>query len=442
MAPKTRVIIDTDPGTDDVLALLYALASSLEDIEVLLLSITFGNIDVLNCLRNAVSMFHVIEKEMRWRKDNGRPEGFDALKKSKPIIAVGADKPLGGERMEAAYFHGADGLGDVHASHPHHSSPSETWQHLFDRPPPDTILSAVAIEKTDDTSTSSPLFTPSSSASYLEILRILDQEPPDTITLIAIGPLTTLATAAAHAPKVFMKAKSLIVMGGAVAVPGNMTPVAEFNTIADAVAAARLYALTSPQPESTMPPPFDSSSATAVPDYPPAHQLGDRRLKIIKFPLDITTRQSLRREQVDEHITPLADRGSPLAEWVLAFTDHSFRRTEVLHQGHEVRDGGTEIALHDPVCVWYAINGEKQKDAWALVTGEDIRIETVGQWTRGMCVVDGRDRKKAVEGEEVVGDRGDWLDSSKGNRVDRCVGTPGEGVLAKVLLETVFGESK
>ncbi|KAL8678529.1 MAG: hypothetical protein Q9224_007108, partial [Gallowayella concinna] len=350
-------------------------------------------------------MFHVIEKEMRWRKDNGRPEGFDALKKSKPIIAVGADKPLGGERMEAAYFHGADGLGDVHASvkapclthtpphpsanpintsqHPHHSSPSETWQHLFDRPPPDTILSAVAIEKTDDTSTSSPLFTPSSSASYLEILRILDQEPPDTITLIAIGPLTTLATAAAHAPKVFMKAKSLIVMGGAVAVPGNMTPVAEFNTIADAVAAARLYALTSPQPESTMPPPFDSSSATAVPDYPPAHQLGDRRLKIIKFPLDITTRHSFRREQVDEQIKPLADRGSPLAEWVLAFTDHSFRRTEVLHQGHEVRDGGTEIALHDPVCVWYAINGESQKDEWALVMGEDIRIETVGQWTRG-----------------------------------------------------------
>lgn len=57
-----------------------------------------------SCLRNAVSMFHVIEKEMRWRKDNGRPEGFDALKKSKPIVAVGADEPLGGERMKAAYY--------------------------------------------------------------------------------------------------------------------------------------------------------------------------------------------------------------------------------------------------------------------------------------------------------------------------------------------------
>ncbi|KAL8814131.1 MAG: hypothetical protein Q9223_006621 [Gallowayella weberi] len=122
MTPKTRVIIDTDPGTDDVLALLYAFASSHEDIEVQLLSVTFGNVDVQefvppsirllsshsdflrSCLRNVVSMFHVIEKEMRWRKDNGRPEGFDALKRSKPMVAVGAAGPLGGERMKAAYY--------------------------------------------------------------------------------------------------------------------------------------------------------------------------------------------------------------------------------------------------------------------------------------------------------------------------------------------------
>ena len=49
-------------------------------------------------------MFHVIEKEVAWRKDNGRHEGFNALKRSKPMVAVGADEPLGGERMKAAYF--------------------------------------------------------------------------------------------------------------------------------------------------------------------------------------------------------------------------------------------------------------------------------------------------------------------------------------------------
>ncbi|KAL8801055.1 MAG: hypothetical protein Q9182_004747, partial [Xanthomendoza sp. 2 TL-2023] len=433
-------------GTDDVLALLYAFASSHKDIEVLLLSVTFGNVDVQDCLRNVVSMFHVIEKEMRWRKDNGRPEGFDALKGSKPVVAVGAAEPLGGERMKAAYYHGADGLGNVHASHPHHSSPKETWQHLFDRPQPNTVLSAAAIEETNDTTPSSSLFTPSSSPAHLEILRILDQEPPDTITLIGIGPLTTLATAAAHDPKVFLKAKSLIIMGGAVAFPGNMTPVAEFNTIADAVAAARVYALTSPDPESTLPPP---GSAPALPTYPPKHALGDRRLAVIKFPLDITTPHSLRRDEVHGKIQPLAATGSPLAEWVLAFTDHAFGRIEALHQGHEVGDGGTWVSLHDPVCLWYAITARQTKDddddddddddGWAVVQGEDIRVESVGQWTRGMCVVDGRDRKAGTEGEEVEGDMGGWLDPRKGNRVGRCVGTPGERVLAGVLLGTVFG---
>ncbi|KAL8825082.1 MAG: hypothetical protein Q9170_007935, partial [Blastenia crenularia] len=68
------------------------------------------------CLRNVVSMFHVIEKEMQWRKANGRPEGFETLKRLKPIVAVGADEPLGGERLKAAYYHGVDGLGGVHTS--------------------------------------------------------------------------------------------------------------------------------------------------------------------------------------------------------------------------------------------------------------------------------------------------------------------------------------
>ncbi|KAL8668646.1 MAG: hypothetical protein Q9168_006737, partial [Polycauliona sp. 1 TL-2023] len=339
MAPKARVIIDTDPGNDDVLALLYALACSPEDVEVLLISVTFGNVNVQSCLRNAVSMFHVIEKEMRWRKENGLPEGFEALKRSKPVIAVGADEPLGGERMQAAYYHGADGLGNVSTSHPHHSNPPETWQHLFDRPPPDTVLSSINATKDSSTSLNSPLFTPSSSEAHLEILNLLDREPADTITLIAIGPLTTFATAAAYSPSTFLKAKSLIVMGGAIAFPGNMTPVAEFNTIADAVAAARVYALTSPDPASTMPP--FANTTVELNDYPAKEKLGERRLRVVKFPLDITTGHSLRRDEVERKLAPLRERGSPLAEWVMAFTEHSFRKTESLHAGHEAGGGAT-----------------------------------------------------------------------------------------------------
>ncbi|KAL8716046.1 MAG: hypothetical protein Q9225_006269 [Loekoesia sp. 1 TL-2023] len=455
--PKNRVIIDTDPvrslplhfllvlatdyptqGTDDILALLYALSCSPEDLEVLLISVTFGNVNVQNCLRNVVSMFHVIEKEIQWRKNNGRPEGFDALKRSKPTVAVGSDEPLGGERMKAAYYHGADGLGGVHTSHPHHSGPQETWKHLFDTPPPGTLLSSTAASVEPSTSTTSHLFNPSSSPSHLEILRILDTEPPDTITIIAIGPLTTLATAAAHAPQTFLRAKQVLVMGGAVDVPGNMTPVGEFNTIADAVAAARLYSLTSLEPESTMPP---FGSAALLPDYPPKSELGDRRLRVLKFPLDITIKHTLRRDEVKAKLNPLMEKGSPLAEWVSAFLAATFKKVESLHHGHEAEGDATHISLHDPLCVWYAVTTSgSESSKWEFFKGEDIRIETVGQWTRGMCVVDRRDRKKAKEGErEVEGDMGEWLTWRKGNRVDRCVGTPGERVLAGVLLETIFG---
>ena len=47
-----------------------------------------------SCLRNVVSMFHIISQEQAWRKQQGRPEGFDMLKTVKPIVAVGAEKPL------------------------------------------------------------------------------------------------------------------------------------------------------------------------------------------------------------------------------------------------------------------------------------------------------------------------------------------------------------
>ncbi len=228
-------------------------------------------------------------------------------------------------------------------------------------------------------------------------------------------------------------------MGGAVDVPGNMTPVGEFHTIADAVAAARLYALTSPDPASTMPP---FGEKVKLPDYPSLEDLGERRLRVLKFPLDLTTKHTLRRDEVNAKLKPLAAEGSPLAEWVLAFVDATFRKVESLHEGHEVGGEATYVSLHDPVCVWYAAVASQAAAKWTFIEREDIRIETIGQWTRGMCVVDRRDRKRAVEGEEKVdGDMGEWLSWKKGNRINRCVGTPGERVLAGVMLETMFGSS-
>ncbi|KAL2042845.1 hypothetical protein N7G274_004605 [Stereocaulon virgatum] len=388
-------------------------------------------------------MFNIIEKEITWRKYQGLPEGFEAIKRCKPLVAVGAEGPLGGQTLMADYYHGIDGLGNVHHTHPHHSSPRETWVHLFDAPPAETLLSSTAIQHTNiDPTTPTPLFKPSHRHSYQEILRILDTNPPDTITLIAIGPLTNFALAASESPQTFMKAKNVLVMGGTIAEPGNITPVGEFNCIADANAAARVYALTSPTPASTMPP------DPTLPPYPSKAQLGSKRLQLTMFPLDITSSHVLRRDQVEAKTKPLIEKKSPLAEWVHAFLDATFKKSESLYHGQAGLGGGASyMCLHDIVCIWYALTSESQEEDWTVKKHEDIRVETQGQWTRGMCVVDRREMKMLdvdVEGQgegegEVKGDAGGWLQRGKGNRVDRCVGTPGDELLAPLLLDRVFG---
>ena len=252
-----------------------------------------------------------------------------------------------------------------------------------------------------------------------------------------------------------MRAKSVLVMGGAVSVPGNITPTAEFNTYADATAAARVYALTSPNPSSTMPPSppppqtvnHKKAPAEPLPPYPPKGELGDRRLNVLLFPLDITTQHTLRRDDFEARTKPLIAKGSPLAEWTSAFLSSTFRKMETLHHGHE--GGSASLSLHDPLCVWYALTSASEASKWSISKGEDLRVETAGQWTRGSYIIDRRDRKRGKddddddddddgEGGHVPGDTGGWLSSARGNRLSRCVQTPGERVLAPFMLDMIF----
>lgn len=59
---------------------------------------------VCSCLKNTVALFHVLEKELEWRRARGQLEGFDTMKHFKPLVAVGADHPLEDETLMADYF--------------------------------------------------------------------------------------------------------------------------------------------------------------------------------------------------------------------------------------------------------------------------------------------------------------------------------------------------
>lgn len=104
MAPKRRIIIDTDPGGDDTLAMLLALASSPEDLEIAMISVTYGNVPLESCARNAVGLFKVLDHEMAWRKAQGKAPGFEGLRTHKPIIALGPEHALEDEILMADNF--------------------------------------------------------------------------------------------------------------------------------------------------------------------------------------------------------------------------------------------------------------------------------------------------------------------------------------------------
>ncbi|KJZ76673.1 hypothetical protein HIM_04009 [Hirsutella minnesotensis 3608] len=416
------------------MAMLLALSASPEELEVAMLSVTYGNVPLQSCLRNVVALFHVLEKEMAWRKETGRPEGYGAMKARKPIVAVGPEHPLEDETLMADYFHGEDGLHNVHETHPH-LCPADTWKCLFQNEPAEAV----------DESAFSSLFTPSKEPAHLEILRILRENPVDTVSILAVGPLTNVALAAAADPEAFLRVKELVVMGGAVNVEGNVTPVAEFNCYADAVAAARVYALTSLTPSSTMPP--VPAKLSTLPAYPAKLS---RTLNLTLAPLDITTPHLITKSYFANSIQPHIDAGSPLALWTAHFIMGAFNKIESM-EGDGNEPG---LSLHDPLTVWYVLT--QSDPLWKRTPKpEDIRVETSGQWTRGMHVVDKRLRVKPAEAaaavssdpredpkvvtmDEVPGDTMGWLSVLKGNRVHRIIASPGEEVFKDVWMKRVF----
>ncbi|MBI4641845.1 MAG: nucleoside hydrolase [Candidatus Tectomicrobia bacterium] len=183
--PK-RIIIDTDPGVDDALALLLAFRSP--ELKVEAITTVAGNVSVEIGTANAFTIVELLDLPP-------------------PPISKGYSRPLKRALFTAERVHSSDGLGGLRTledgGKKRYPLPSIR---LFGRDAPETIL------------------------------RLVDQYPHE-ITLIPIGPLTNVATTLERDRKTMAKLKEIILMGGAFSVPGNVTPRAEFNIFVDPEAA-------------------------------------------------------------------------------------------------------------------------------------------------------------------------------------------------------------
>lgn len=179
---KEKIIIDTDPGIDDAMAIF--LAFQLEQLEVLGLTTVFGNVPVEMSTRNAIILTDLAGQNIP--------------------VCQGAAKPLSGKQPAFAHFvHGDNGLGNVPLSEPSRSA--------------DTRSAA-------------------------EFICEMARKYPGEVTLVPIGPLTNVAEAIKLDPELPKLLKKVVIMGGAARVRGNVSPVAEANIWNDPHAAADTFA--------------------------------------------------------------------------------------------------------------------------------------------------------------------------------------------------------
>lgn len=172
------ILIDCDPGTDDALALMIALAS--DEVDVVAITSVAGNVDIEHTTRNAIQI--------------------SELAGIKVPVGKGASMPMYRSQVIASHVHGENGLGGI-------TLPNPTQK-------------------------------PSSTAVELIVKSVMTY--PREIEILAIGPLTNIAQTFELHPEIIPLIKRIVIMGGGYQI-GNVTPVAEFNIFADAEAAKIVF---------------------------------------------------------------------------------------------------------------------------------------------------------------------------------------------------------
>ena len=177
-----QIIIDTDPGQDDAVAILLALASP--ELEVLGITAVAGNVPLALTQKNAR-----IVCELAGRSDMA--------------VYAGCEAPLVRKLVTAEHVHGKTGL--------------------------------------DGPQLADPVMPLQSAHAVDYIIDTLRSAPSGTITLCPLGPLTNIAQAFRKAPDIIERVQEIVLMGGAYFEVGNITPAAEFNIYVDPEAAAEVF---------------------------------------------------------------------------------------------------------------------------------------------------------------------------------------------------------
>jgi inosine-uridine nucleoside N-ribohydrolase len=291
MNPR-KIILDTDPGGDDAFALLWLQSLAKQGIaEIVAVTTVDGNVRARQTFSGASQLL--------------------ALGNSDPVdVGRGVITDTESDIGEASHIHGKDGMGNL----------SETLPKPIHGYKKATFSDDLLIEKLN--------------------------AAPDEIIVIAIGPLTNLASAERKSPGILKKAKEIIVMGGAFHTYGNVTPHAEFNIAFNPEAAQTVFS---------------------------------NRADIVVIPLDVTHHLIFTPEMAAQVRGVKPD--SAIAKFVVSLCDFM---TQTALAYRETK-GVPGFLVHDAATIAYLFYPETLTFRRAQVS-----IETQGTATRGKTLIDDR----------------------------------------------------
>lgn len=292
-----KIIIDTDPGQDDAVAILLALASP-DELDLLGITCVAGNVPLSFTSKNARVVCEL------------------ANRAHIPVFA-GHERPMVRPLVTAEHVHGKTGLDGA------------------DLPDPQMALSSMhAVDF---------------------LIETLRKEPPGTVTLCPIGPLTNIGAAFHRAPDIIDRVAEIVLMGGAYFEVGNITPAAEFNIYVDPEAAEIVF---------------------------------KSGVKLTVMPLDVTHKALVTHDRLRE----ISAIGSPVAKAVTGWTGF-FERFD------REKYGSAGAPLHDPTVIAYLIDP-------GLFSGRhvNVEVEVKSDLTRGMTVADWWGVSNRAPNAHFVGD--------------------------------------